>query len=58
MKRKKEADLGVRKESAERGVRGSNLKDDKPVGAWKRKPSGANEDVDGMRSAETGLAGD
>lgn len=40
----KQTDLGVRKALAERGVRGSNLKDDKPVGAWKVKPAGAKED--------------
>lgn len=50
----KQTDLGVRKASAERGVRGSNLKDDKPAGAWKTKPSGANEDKED--AASTGPA--
>lgn len=30
--------LGLREASFDRGVRGSNLKEDKPQGAWKTKP--------------------
>lgn len=44
----------MRKASAERGVRGSNLKDDNPVGAWNLKPSGAKEDKeDGTSTGST-----
>lgn len=43
----------MRKESAERGVRGLNLKDDKPVGAWNIKSFGAKEDKDGAATAST-----
>lgn len=35
---KKPKNLGLREASFDRGVRGSNLKEDKPEGAWKTKP--------------------
>lgn len=50
------ADLGVRKASAERGVRGSNLKDDKPTGALNIKPFGAKEEASSTATAGASTA--
>lgn len=44
--------LGLKKESAERGVRGVGLNLDRPAGAWNTKPWGAKEDKVG---AECGM---
>lgn len=40
-----QTDLGVRKALAERGVRGSKRKVDRPLGAWNTKSLGAKEDA-------------
>lgn len=39
--------------SFDRGVRGSNLKEDKPDGAWKTKPRGAKDGPGGGSPAGT-----
>lgn len=51
--RQQNTNLGVRKASADRGVRGSNLKGAKPAGAWKIKPFGAKDGVSVASSAGT-----